>query len=132
MGLKSMKCNNCGATLELDIDNMIAYCPYCGKKLMFDIDQLDEIIKAREQTKQVYKQEEEMTKRAQMQKDKEVNYISAKTKIALILILTWIISILVLIGLSMKTLDNVNFSPYQLILILDIVGGIIVLKNAVK
>lgn len=34
--------------------------------------------------------------------------------------------------LSVISLDNVNFSPYQLILILDIVGGIVLLKNMVK
>lgn len=36
MELTSMKCNNCGATLELDIDNMISVCLHCGSKLLLD------------------------------------------------------------------------------------------------
>ena len=132
MKMRSMKCNNCGASLELDIDNLISYCPFCGNKLMFDVEQIEEIIKEKERTKQIFKQEEEKTKRVQLEKEKEITDISSRTKIIVALIFAWIASIVLLMVLSMKTLDNVNFSPYQLILILDIIGGIAVLIKALK
>lgn len=49
--LLHMKCQNCGANLDLDLDNLIAFCPYCGAKLMLDIDQLHQVLIAKEVTK---------------------------------------------------------------------------------
>ena len=132
MKIHTMKCVNCSASLDVDIDNLIAFCPYCGQKLLFDVQQLSEILKEREHTKQVFKHEDEVTRRAQMQHDEKITNISIKAKSIFLVILAWIVSIIVLAVMSMFTLDAVNFSPYQLILILDIIGGIVVLKNWVK
>jgi len=68
----------CGAQLEVDIDNMQAYCPYCGRKLLFDIDQMEVVLAEKEKTKRA----QEKTKRAQMEyeykdkKDQRDNVIS--------------------------------------------------------
>ena len=63
MKMIKMTCTNCGAGLDIDIDNLIAFCPHCGQKLLFDMDQMEIILAARERTKQVQLQEE--TKRLQ-------------------------------------------------------------------
>lgn len=37
MKLQQQKCSNCGALLDLDVeDTRIAFCPYCGGKYLFD------------------------------------------------------------------------------------------------
>ena len=48
-----MKCPNCNAGLEIDIEHLQAYCPYCGTKLSFDFDKLNEIMLEKEKTKQI-------------------------------------------------------------------------------
>lgn len=45
-----MKCQNCGANLELDLDHLMAYCPYCGEKLMIDFDGLNSVLIEKEKT----------------------------------------------------------------------------------
>lgn len=65
MNLIQMKCENCGAQLNLDLDNIQAFCPYCGTKLMIDSDTLSKVLKEREKTKQIEVKEQEMTKRMQ-------------------------------------------------------------------
>ncbi len=65
MKLIKFDCNNCGAQLEMDLDNLQVYCPYCGQKLLIDIDQVDHILVAREETKQA----QEKTKRFQIAQD---------------------------------------------------------------
>ncbi len=52
MGFIELKCNNCGANIELDLENLQAYCPYCGQKLMLEVSSLDQVLKEREKTKQ--------------------------------------------------------------------------------
>lgn len=47
-----LKCQNCGADLNIDMNNFIAYCPYCGQKLLFDVDQIGNILFEKEKTKQ--------------------------------------------------------------------------------
>ena len=63
-----MKCQNCGANLNLDLDNLIAFCPYCGAKLMLDIDQLHQVLIAKEGTKVA----KEVTKRDELKYDFEL------------------------------------------------------------
>ena len=50
--LMNMKCQNCGANLNLDLDHLMAYCPYCGEKLLVDIEQLGSVLIEKEKTKQ--------------------------------------------------------------------------------
>ena len=50
--LVRLKCQNCGSSLDLDMDHLIAYCPHCGQKLLFDVDQIGNIIIEKEKTKQ--------------------------------------------------------------------------------
>ena len=51
MRFVELTCNSCGAALNVDIDGLQAYCPYCGKKLLFDLDQMELILAEKERTK---------------------------------------------------------------------------------
>ena len=48
-----MKCQNCGADIHLDLDNLIAFCPYCGAKLLVDPIAFKEVLVEKERTKRV-------------------------------------------------------------------------------
>ena len=51
MKLLKIQCSNCGASLDLDLDHLMAFCPNCGQRLLIDTYQLAEIIKEKETTK---------------------------------------------------------------------------------
>ena len=58
-----MQCPNCNAALDIDIEHLQAYCPYCGTKLLFDLDQMNTIIAEKEKTKRFkIMQDTEITK----------------------------------------------------------------------
>ena len=62
-GFTEMKCINCDATLELDLDNLQKFCPYCGSKILVEPAVFQEILAEREETKRLemkYKQEEKL------------------------------------------------------------------------
>lgn len=58
-----MTCENCNASLDLDLDNIEFKCPYCGSKLMIDMAVLSNALSEREKTKQLQIQEEHETER---------------------------------------------------------------------
>lgn len=66
MQMIKMRCNNCDAPLELDLDNAQTYCPYCGEKLLIGFDQIGSIIAEKEKTKRTINREEQKTQRAKM------------------------------------------------------------------
>lgn len=61
MKLIKLNCNNCNAPLEFDVDKLQAYCPYCGQKLLIDLEVMGRILAEKEQTKR----SKEKTKRAE-------------------------------------------------------------------
>ena len=76
MNTTTIKCSNCGATVDMDFDNMFTYCPYCQAKLMIDIENMEKIIAEREATKRA----QEETK----QKEIEFEYKNKENKRSLI------------------------------------------------
>lgn len=48
----SLSCIQCGANLDVDIDHLQAYCPFCGTKLLIDVGQMTDILEKKELTKQ--------------------------------------------------------------------------------
>lgn len=36
MRLIDLRCPNCGAVLRMDMENMVAYCMYCGSRLFIE------------------------------------------------------------------------------------------------
>ena len=69
MKLVELKCNNCAANLELDLDNLQAFCPYCGQKLLIDIDQLGVFLAERERTRRAVELEKQRNERKKMEYD---------------------------------------------------------------
>lgn len=65
-----LKCQNCGSSLDLDMDNLMAYCPYCGQKLLFDVDQIGNILLEKEKTKQKVIDRDIETKRIENEQKK--------------------------------------------------------------
>ena len=55
VNLIHMKCQNCGANLDIDLDHMMAFCPYCGEKILIDIDQLSSVLVEKEKTNRATK-----------------------------------------------------------------------------
>lgn len=51
MKLFQLTCKNCGAQLNIDLDNLQAYCPFCGQKLMFKFKQMGKVFIEREKTR---------------------------------------------------------------------------------
>ena len=64
MQLIKMKCNNCNAQLEVDLDNLQFYCPYCKQKLMMDFEMLAWVLAEKEKTKRVIEHEQNKTRRS--------------------------------------------------------------------
>lgn len=84
MNLIELKCNNCGASLKLDIDNMMAYCPYCGAKLLVDMAQLGSLLKEREITKREIAKASEKTKQISIEQQTKIAKDKETTKVFII------------------------------------------------
>lgn len=81
MKLIQLNCHNCNGNLDIDVDNLIAYCPYCGQKLLFDTELLNLVLAEKEKTKraqEITKREQEKTKRLEL----EQKYNKQETKAA--------------------------------------------------
>lgn len=64
----SLQCENCGSSLELNLDHLMAFCPYCGNKLLIDVSQLGSIVAAKEKTKREEQKTERERERTLQQK----------------------------------------------------------------
>ena len=96
----NLTCTNCGASLDVDLDNMIVYCPFCGQKLMIDADQLSNIIEQKELTKRKdleYKHEKDMAE--MKQKQSKSDFGQAMLTLFIILLLFFILGFLQKINL---------------------------------
>ena len=111
------KCNNCGADLEMDLDKLMSYCPYCRSKLLIEVDELAQIIKEKETTKRATVREEQRTKRQQMKYEHEEKKESASFKHTFLpLIIMFVVSIGLLFSSSIpgylksKELEKIEIS----------------------
>lgn len=87
-------CKKCGASLELDIDDIKMFCPYCGNKLMLDISSEDlvEIIKDKGETKRKELEIEEKKIQIEAEKQDTINDIKSSGPAFLILLIIFIIA----------------------------------------
>ncbi|MBR6879549.1 MAG: hypothetical protein IKN14_00505 [Clostridiales bacterium] len=69
MKIIPMNCTNCGHTVDVDFDNPCTFCAYCGSKLMLDVEAIQNLLIAKEQTKQ-NANEQETKQKELMQKQK--------------------------------------------------------------
>ena len=79
-----MKCHNCGAGLNIDIDRMQGFCPHCGQKVLFDIEQVNQIVKEKIESTRI--QEEQQTQRVKIAYDASQKHQKSDNIIATILI----------------------------------------------
>lgn len=94
MQLTRLNCPNCDAPLEIDMDAMKAYCPYCGQKLMFDTDQIGQLFAAREKTKQ----EQERTKRIEIQEKYKERKEKRKIKLYVAAVIGYLVIMFLPVG----------------------------------
>ncbi len=103
MQLIKLRCNNCSAQLDIDLDNLQIYCPYCGQKLMIGFDQLGKVLAEKEKTKRTIEREEQQTRRVQMAYEHEARERDKERKAtARGNVLPWVF--LITLGLILPTL----------------------------
>lgn len=117
MRLVQTTCNKCGAQLDIDLDHLQAFCPYCGDKLLIDFAKLDRVLTEKEKTKRALEHDAQETKRTQMtfehenvkqereykQKDKE----STKQTLTTLLFLS-ILMLFIFLPFNMLNSDEVK------------------------
>lgn len=80
MSMIQLKCQDCGASIDVDLDHMMAYCPYCGNKLLIDAPQLAKLMREKEKTEQTRIREDNETMRTYYETHQEENLIREKGK----------------------------------------------------
>jgi DNA-directed RNA polymerase subunit RPC12/RpoP len=65
--MTTLKCQNCGGTVELNSELPVAFCPYCGAKSLIDEKSLSQVYAEKEKTKRVSIHETEKTKREELE-----------------------------------------------------------------
>ncbi len=117
MKIKPVQCPNCGANVDLDLENLQKFCAQCGTKLMIDIENVEAILVAREKTRRTEMVEEtkrmrilaEEKKRQEFEESKRVKILAEEKKnqdlerrkrnaikANAIIILGWMVSIIVI------------------------------------
>lgn len=66
MRLVQTTCNKCGAQLDIDLDHLVAFCPYCGVRSLMDFEKIDRVLTEKEKTKRAIEHDVQETKRTQM------------------------------------------------------------------
>lgn len=99
MKMIELTCQKCGGVLNADIDNLFAYCPHCGQKLLFDLEQIEFVLAEREKTKREQektKREQEVTKRIQLEQEHKTKRIqSNQTQLLLFMAMFFVFALIV-------------------------------------
>lgn len=71
----STTCSKCGAIMEINLEHIQVYCPYCGNKLSIDLDKLNDVLIEKEKTRQkeIEKERDLYLEKAQTERTKLVN-----------------------------------------------------------
>lgn len=85
-----MECPGCKANLEIDYENLISFCPYCGKKLIYNPNGISYILTEREKTKRAdiinnYKLEKIKLEHEEKRKDELHDFIMLLLPMSLII-----------------------------------------------
>lgn len=76
----SLDCSHCGASLDLDPDNLIARCPYCHHKILIDTNHLSQLLSEKERTKREQEKTERENLKYQYELEKQRMEIAAKER----------------------------------------------------
>jgi uncharacterized membrane protein YvbJ len=71
MNTFSVNCPNCGAPINLDLDNIAKFCGQCGSKIMLDVETIQRLLIEKEKTKQVEAKEKTKARQAEMEYKRE-------------------------------------------------------------
>lgn len=96
MDILNVKCSGCGASVEVDLDNLKAFCPYCGSKLQMNIEDLSSVLIKREETKQKkeeleYQERKEIRERKEERKDEWQGMAILFAMIAVSCFIVWLL-----------------------------------------
>lgn len=96
--IRPIKCEACGGNINLDFDNLISYCPYCGASLMIESSIIKDILIEKEKTKQVLGKEQIQLEKEKFRLQNENNKekYSAISEIALILLIVILVIVAVI------------------------------------
>ena len=141
MKIKQMLCPNCASNLEIEEGAQNVSCKYCGTQINVQnetktvnhqiIDENKNITQRYiDETKIKEIESQQAIKMQEIEKQKKQEEQNKKMK--LFLLVGWLSSMLILLIISVFTMDNVGFSPYQLLLILDIIVGVSIIKKQAK
>lgn len=124
----SLKCQDCGASLDVDEKREFCFCTFCGSKIMIEKEEIVHRIVDEARLKELEYSHivDEQNRKLAESKQKE-NF-----KIKLILLAVWLIIVIALFLLSNSTASNAGFSPYQLILIPVFLYGIVIIVKEIK
>lgn len=97
MNVIQIKCQNCNAPVDLDLDQLIGFCPYCGTKLLLEVDELSQLLIEKERTKRAQeytKQIKEETKRFQEKRKQKIKEdLIGDVELILIIIIMLVVSV---------------------------------------
>lgn len=102
MRLVEMTCNSCNAQLELDLDKMQAFCPYCGKKLTVDVDKLSDVLIEKEKTNRdkVKREYDIQEKKLDFEQKQELGKKNARSSWIIAAVMWAVIGLVVFVVLS--------------------------------
>ena len=111
MQLINLKCQNCGAQLEINLDHLKVFCPYCGQKLMMDFEQLGQVLAEKEKTIRHISTEEQKTQRIRMSYENEEK--KRKWNIKETLIVVALLIAMLIIGVVIPRFSSNNSKKRQ-------------------
>ena len=79
-----INCPNCGASLQLDFENLISFCPFCRKKLLIDPVAFKEILVEKEKTRRAGLRYEQKDKKRADAAARRAGKIKASAVLAII------------------------------------------------
>ena len=128
--MSTFKCTFCGGSVKIDEEAAIATCEYCGNKFPVESGKSETIHRFVDEAK--IKEIESLQHKEETERLYAEKKRASALKVKMILLAIWGIAVAVLWILSACTVDNVGFSPYQLLLIPTIIFGIVIIIIEIK
>ena len=133
-----VQCPNCGSSINIQEGMDKSFCQYCGQQIVIEDENkktTHQIIYENRNINNRYYDEAKI-KQLELEHEEKIflreeksKQTENKKKMNIILLSVWVLSLLIFIVASFFTLDNVNFSPFHIFIIIDIIAGIIVIKK---
>ena len=133
-----IRCNNCGAqiTIQDGVDKM--FCQYCGNQIILEDENKTTTHQIIDENRNINNRYYDEAKIKELEFDREERLAAQqkeelqnkeKRQTDMVLLGVWLVSLLVFIIASFFTLDNVNFSPFHIFIIIDLIVGFTVIKK---